>query len=223
MVAGLAALLLASIAATSHPTSVPTADCWSGYSYDGVQSVGDAYGVGATLTLEQPSRVAAGDVAAWIGVGGEGLGPGGSDEWVQAGIERDAAGPDTLYYEYKRPGDAVATSVALQTAAQGLRYSFFVYERAAQADTWQVTLDGVKVGAPIFLPGSHGTFHPIATAENWDGGVAGTCNGYAFGFSTLSVRRTWGGGWEPFGAFRVLRDPAYRLQLEPSGFSASSR
>lgn len=200
-----------------------TTGCWSGYSYDGVQSPVAGYGVGATITLERPSQVSAGHVAAWIGVGGAGMGPGGTDEWIQAGIAREADGTDALYYEYKRPGDAQATFVQLQTAYPGVPYSLFVYERAAQRDAWRVMLNGVKVSDPVVLPGSHGAFSPVATAESWDGGVSGSCNGYAFDFSSLTVRTDWGGTWQPFDTSRVLRDPAYQIALRPSGFTASSR
>src|SRR5437588_19270 len=95
----LVALLLACICAVpaagsaGAPTGAHTArTCWSGYSYDGVQSPSRAFGVSATLTLAARSVVANGHVAAWIGVGGPGLGPGGSDEWLQGGIAHDAGG-----------------------------------------------------------------------------------------------------------------------------------
>jgi hypothetical protein len=206
------------------PTTAHRAhSCWSGYSYDGVQSPGRAYGVSATLALAARSVVSNGHVAAWIGVGGAGLGPGGSDEWVQAGIAHDAGGLDVLYYEYKQPGDAVATYVRLAVVSPGESHDVVVYERAAQRDSWRVMVDGNKVSDPISLPGSHGRFQPVATAENWDGGVAGSCNAYAFDFSNLAVRAQYAGAWQAFDLSRVLRDPAYAIKLRPSGFTASSR
>lgn len=222
LVASLAAVL-ARPAASASPASHRTTTCWSGYSYDGVQGSSPAYGVGATLTLDRPSEVTVGHVAAWIGVGGPGMGPGGSDEWIQAGIAHEEDGTDALYYEYKRPGDDDATYVQLQRAIPGVAYSLFVYERATQRDAWRVMLNGVKMSDPIVLPGSHGAFQPVATAENWDGGVAGSCNNYAFDFTSLSVRTTWGGSWQAFDTSRVLHDPAYRIALRQSGFTASSR
>src|SRR4051794_6444449 len=93
-------------AAKGTPRAVQSAkSCWAGYSYDGVQSPTHGYGVSANLTLNARSAVTTGHVAAWIGVGGAGLGPGGSDEWLQAGIAHDSGGLDVLYYEYKQPGD----------------------------------------------------------------------------------------------------------------------
>jgi hypothetical protein len=207
---------------SARPASHRTTACWSGYSYDGVQGANHVYGVGATLTLDRPSQVTEGHVAAWIGVGGAGMGPGGTDEWIQAGIEHEQDGSDQLYYEYKRPGDENATFVQLQQAVPGVAYSLFVYERATQRDAWRVMLNNVKMSDPIVLPGSHGAFQPVATAENWDGGVDGACNGYDFSFSSLAVRTSFGGAWQPFTTSRVLRDPAYQIALRPSGFTASS-
>jgi hypothetical protein len=151
------------------------------------------------------------------------MGPGGSDEWIQAGIAHDAGGQDVLYYEYKRPGDATATYIKLQVANPGQSHSFVVYERAAQRDSWAVIVDGVKISPPVTLPGSHGLFQPVATAENWDGGVAGTCNQYGYGFSNLAVRAEYKGTWQAFDLSRVLRDPAYELTLGQSGFKVFSR
>jgi hypothetical protein len=200
-----------------------TKSCWSGYSYNGVRSPTRAYGVSAHLTLSSRSVVDLGHVAAWVGVGGAGLGPGGSDEWVQAGIAHDAGGRDVLYYEYKRPGDKEATYVPLQLANPGQSHSIVVYERPGQRSSWSVMVDGVNVSGAISLPRSHGRFQPVATAENWDGGVAGTCNHYGYGFSGLAVRSQYGRSWQAFDLSRVLTDPAYRMALRPSGFSASSR
>src|SRR3954467_11841691 len=90
-------LVSAAIVACAAAPSAHAA-CWPGYSYTGVQSSYRGFGVSASLTLKARSRVTAGHVAAWVGVGGAGLGPAGSDEWVQAGIARDAGGIDTLYY-----------------------------------------------------------------------------------------------------------------------------
>ncbi len=226
----LAALVLAcaSVLPVSAGAAAPKSHgsaktCWSGYSYDGVQSPTRGYGVSASLTMNARSNVGTGHVAAWVGVGGAGMGPGGTDEWVQAGVAHDAGGADELYYEFKRPGDASATYVTLGRAFAGDTHTFVVYERASYPNSWRVMIDGAKVSDPITLPGSHGLFQPVATAENWDGGVAGSCNQYNFAFSNLAVRKDFGGAWQPFDLSRVLRDPAYQLSLRASGFTASSR
>jgi len=225
--AGLAALCAAVLpvmgsAAAPHSQHLAKS-CWAGYSYDGVQSTTAAYGVSASLTLARPTVVGLGHVAAWVGVGGAGLGPGGSDEWLQAGIAHDAGGFDVLYYEFKRPGDASATYVTLGSVAPGKTHTFVVYERAGHRNSWAVLIDGKTASPPVGLPESHGRFQPVATAENWDGGVAGTCNSYDFNFSNLAVRTQWAGAWQAFNLSRVLRDPAYLITMRASGFTASSR
>lgn len=223
LLAAVCASLAPVAAGAAQTSSRATKTCWSGYSYNGVQSPTRAYGISASLTLSSRSIVQVGHVAAWVGVGGAGMGPGGTDEWLQAGIAHDAGGQDVLYYEYKRPGDARATYTPLQVVNPGDSHSFVVYERAAQRDSWNVIVDGVKISPPVSLPGSHGLFQPVATAENWDGGVAGTCNQYGFAFSSLAVRSDYKGAWQPFDLSRVLRDPAYQLTLGQTGFKVSSR
>jgi hypothetical protein len=212
--------LLALAPAGDARSAAPT--CWSGYSYDGVQSPSTAYGVAATVTLRAPSVVHLGHVAAWVGVGGPGAGPRGTDEWVQAGIAQDAGDVAVLYYEYKQPGDAVATYVRLQPVVAGKSHAFSVTESPSRPGVWRVRIDGIAWGAPVVLPGSHGRFAPNATAESWDRGVAGSCNGYSFSFSDLSLRLRYAGPWQGFGLSRVLRDPAYALRLGVNGFSAFS-
>jgi hypothetical protein len=174
------------------------------------------------MTLATPSVVSAGDTAAWIGVGGAGLGPHGSDEWIQAGFAHDAGGADVLYYEFKRPGDAQATYTTLGPVAGGSTHMVAVSESRTTRNAWRVRIDGVDRGAPVVLPGSHGAFAPVATAENWDGGV-GACNSYAYSFANLAVRTSYAGVWQPFSLTHILRDPAYALTLHASGFLAASR
>lgn len=220
----LIALALAAAALTaSTGASASSVSCWTGYSYVGVQSGTAAFGASAVLSAPSLPTPSSGHVAAWIGFGGAGMGPGGSDEWVQAGIAADAGGVAHLYYEFKRPGDREATYVQLEDVARAQTHSISVVERAAERDSWSVQIDGVRVSAPIVLPGSHGLFSPVATAENWDGGAARQCNNYSFAFSRLALQSKYGGRWQSFDLSRVLHDPAYQLTLRASGFSASSR
>jgi hypothetical protein len=218
------ALVLASIscaAATTVADAAPKAGkgCWSGYSYAGVQSPSSQFGVSATISLLGAPTVTNGHVAAWVGVGGAGLGPGGTDEWVQVGVAHDAGKGDVLYYEVKRPGDTTAQFVSLGAVAPRETHKVAVVERAGQRDAWRVWVDGQRVSPPLVLPGSHGAFAPVATAESWDGG-AQVCNRYAFDFTDLAVATQPGGSWAPFQPTRVLRDPAYQLTLRATGFTA---
>jgi hypothetical protein len=218
------ALSVVALVALAPPADAHNAahTCWSEYSYDGVQSPSNAYGVATTLSMRAPSVVRSGHVAAWVGVGGAGAGPRGTDEWVQAGIAQDAGDVAVLYYEYRRPGDTAATYVRLRPVSPGESHTVAVTELAARPGHWRVRIDGIAQGAPIALPGSHGRFAPNATAESWDGGLVGSCNGYSFAFSNLSLRLRNAGPWEAFGLSRVLRDPAYAIRLGANGFSASS-
>src|SRR4051812_9020353 len=70
----------------------------SGYSYAGVAGWTAVRGVAATLTAEAWPDVASGHVAAWVGVGGSGYGPRGTDEWIQAGLAGFPDGRNELYY-----------------------------------------------------------------------------------------------------------------------------
>ncbi|HEX3055633.1 MAG TPA: hypothetical protein VHP82_05775, partial [Gaiellaceae bacterium] len=45
--------------------------------------------------------------------------------------------------------------------------------------------------------GSHDRWAPIATAESWDGGTSGQCNGFLYRFDTVSIAHAPGGGWRP--------------------------
>ncbi len=222
-IAALLALAAVALAAATSAQARRPDECADGYSYAGAVSPARGYGVSASLKSIARPTVAAGHVAAWVGVGGAGLGPGGSDEWLQAGIAEDAGGSNVVYYEYKRPGDAIATYVQVGLAEPDHAYRIVVYERLVAPGSWRVMIDGVKVSDPVVLPGSHGAFAPVATAESWDGGVTGVCNGYAFDFSNLAVRTEFGRAWKAFELSRVLRDPAYDLRLRASGFVASAR
>jgi hypothetical protein len=209
-------------AGISRAGSAAPRSCWSGYSYAGVQNPGAAYGVAGTLGMLGVPNVRSGHVAAWIGVGGAGLGPGGSDVWLQAGIARDEGGAARLYYEVKRPADANATYVQLATVRPGETHKISVLERRSQRNGWRVWIDDAVASPTFRLPRSHGAFQPVATAESWDGGQS-VCNGYSFRFGHLAVAAEPGGGWQPMRLARVLRDPAYHLSIQGTGFTAFSR
>src|SRR5947209_14855433 len=127
-----AALLAATFATTAGAGHA--GGCTSGYAYVGAESPTEGYGVSATLETLARAVVASGHIAAWLGVGGPGLGPGGTDSWLQAGIAQDAGGAAVVYYEFKRPGDTAATYVPLEHAGQGEKHTLVVYERAGQRD-----------------------------------------------------------------------------------------
>src|SRR6266704_2315756 len=100
----LVAFLVLACVGTSEPASGDVRSCATrDYSYAGFAAVQPASGVAATVTSLSPPQVLGGHVAAWVGVGGPGAGPGGSDEWLQAGLSSFSDGKGRLYYELALP------------------------------------------------------------------------------------------------------------------------
>jgi hypothetical protein len=219
VVAATAAVVAPCATAGSHQSH----SCAAGYSYVGAASPVPAVGASARIRLSEQPAVGSGHVAAWVGVGGPGMGPGGTSEWLQTGIATIEGGRPHLYYEVMHPGAAGARYVELRRVALGEAHTFTVSELADRPDVWIAAIDGVRVSRPVTLPGSHRAFAPIATAENWDGGVAGACNRYGFDFMNVTMRADAGRAWQPFMLTRLLRDPAYTLVVRPRGFTALSR
>src|ERR1700682_4346687 len=84
---------LAGACSAALPARAAPAGCGvSSYSYAGVFSATAGFGVGARLTAVRRPTVTKGHVAAWVGVGGLGLGPNSTDEWLQVGIRAMAGG-----------------------------------------------------------------------------------------------------------------------------------
>src|SRR5215831_3687255 len=70
-------------ASASMAVAVSAAQCGvEQYAYAGIQSAAPEFGVQATVTPLDTPAVAGGHVAAWVGVGGPGVGPSGASEWV---------------------------------------------------------------------------------------------------------------------------------------------
>lgn len=208
-----AAASLAAACPLALPTRAGVAACdAASYSYVGMLSSSARYGVAARITALAPPRVGAGHVAAWVGVGGAGLGPNGTDEWLQAGISARAGAPPTLYVELVRPSGAPRYLPLRPRVAIGRGYDVAVLEEASRPGWWSVRLNGQRTSRPVYLPGSHGTWRPVATAESWSG-APGACNAFAFDFEQVRVAARPGGGWQPLrGA--ILRDPGLRLRLD---------
>jgi hypothetical protein len=184
---------------------------WPGYSYAGVTSTGAVTSVAATVTpLRQPD-VESGHVAAWVGVGGYGAGPGGVDEWIQAGIAARAGDGQVLYVEWKRPGSKRRYVEVDATVTVGERHRLAVVE--VRDDVWRVFVDGRTVASAVRLRGSHDRLAAVATGESWDGGQP-ACNRFAYRFAGLAL----GGG----GRTAELEDPGYRVVRSATAFVARS-
>jgi hypothetical protein len=138
----LAAAALAAAAWASSAASSSGACASTGYAYAGLAGDRPATRVAATLTPLSAPRVARGHVAAWIGVGGERSGPGGRNEWLQAGLVGLSDGSTRLYYELVVPGSP-RQYIELARVRAGETHRVEVAEVGRAR--WQVRVDGDAV------------------------------------------------------------------------------
>ena len=82
---------------------------------------------------------------------------------------------------------------------------------------------GRPVTEPIFLPGSHRAWVPVATAESWGGGGEAVCNGYRYQFDRVRVVRQAGAGWLKLASGTTFQDPGYRVLVKGAGSFFASR
>jgi hypothetical protein len=181
------------------------------YSYAGVSSVVARSGGGAEITIVRLPVVRNGHVAAWVGVGGEGLGPNGTNAWLQVGISALPGQDPALYYEVALPSQAPRHVMLKGHLTVGERFRVAVLESPRRPGSWRVWVNGSPMTKPIYLPGSHNAWRPVVTAESWNGAVAGTCNAFAFRFDDVSVAARPGGAWMPLRG-SVLADAGYRVE-----------
>lgn len=212
----------AALAATGSPSLAATLEACgkAGYSYAGFQSAGEGHGIRATLAALAKPQVDNGHVAAWIGVGGTGLGPNGTDQWLQVGLNAFHGSGNNLYFEVSRGGAAPSYRELAAEVPSGTRHRVAVLEMSNRRDWWRVWADGRPVSGPIHLPGSSGRFAPIATAEAWDGGTRG-CNRFAYRFDDLAVAGGRGGSWQRFVWGHPFHDRGYRVTRGPASFVAA--
>jgi hypothetical protein len=140
-----------------------------------------------------------------VGIGGEGLGPGGATEWIHAGLSAFADGRIELY-EVTLP---CSEPRYVTLGDGGTAHSVAVLE-TPRSSWWRVWVDGRPASAAYHLPGSHGIFEPTATAESWDGGN-GACNGFAYRFTRVAVSTTVGRKWHPLRRPQVIEDPGLQV------------
>jgi hypothetical protein len=210
-----AAATTAAACAAAIPAHAAPAGCGaSSYSYTGLLGETAGFGVGAQLSAVRRPTVTVGHVAGWVGVGGAGLGPNGADEWIQVGISSTGDAGTALYYEIALPGKAAQYVMLRGHIPVGKTFDVAVLEQASHPGSWRVWVDGRAVTKPVYLPGSHGAWRPVATAESWNGDTAGTCNGYSFRFDQVRMATKPGGDWQPLTTGHVLASPGYHLDRE---------
>ena len=205
-------VLAAAIAVTmsAAPATGQSPSCADGYTYAGRLSATRAHGVRATLTALARPQVADGHVAAWVGVGGVGEGPNGSDAWIQIGLSAFPGSESRLYYEVTRPGVPPTYHEVDPSVRIGERFRVAVLEMGKRPNHWRVWVNGVAVSAPVHLPRSSGRWRPIATAESW-AGTGSACNSFSYRFERVRVSAAAGGSWRSFVEGHRFLDTGYRL------------
>jgi len=188
----------------------------SGYSYAGMASPNNAYGISALISPLNAFNVLNGHVAGWVGVGGPGEGPGGTDEWLQVGLSGFPGidGSD-IYYEVALPNrfptyHQVAANLPVGTVAK-----VTVLEIHNRPDWWRVWVNHKAASQPIYLPQSHNSWSPIATAESWDGGTGGTCNTFLYRFRHVAIAHAAGGGWHSLSDGFPIRSSVTKIRHTP--------
>lgn len=204
------------LALPSGAHAAPAA-CDGPYAYAGIAGWQPARGVAATLSVDAAPRLVAGHVAAWVGVGGRGLGPNGSDAWIQAGLNALPDGVNRLYVEYTRPGEAPTYREVARGVPAGREHRVGVVMRGR--DRWIVVVDGRRVAGPVTLPGST-RWRPVATAESWNGRRP-VCNRLRYRFRNVSA--LVGRQWRPLTDAGVIRRRGYAITRSGASFLAASR
>lgn len=222
-IAALAAAALA-CAAVGAWAAVPSAarsgtSCAAhGYTYAGLAQNDAVHGVSATLTAVSAPRVAGGHVAAWVGVGGRGMAPGGTSAWLQAGLASYRGGGSRLYYELMLPGGRKYVELARRVRT-GTRFTVSVLE--VSPGTWHVIVDGLVVSPAFALPVSSSGLPAIVTAESWATETQ-ACNRYAFGFAGAQFIGA-DGMWHAFAKPQIIVSSSTRItRRSATGFLASS-
>jgi hypothetical protein len=211
------ALFLSVLVGASATASAGTATCGAdvagngGYTYAGHQATRLGHGVRATITQVRSSEVVSGHVAGWVGVGGPGQGPNGTDEWIQVGIASMPGLPALLYAEVTRPGHTPQFMVLEDEVVVGDSRQVAVLEMSRRPERWRIWVDGEPVTKPIHLPGSSERWAPIATAESWNGGQV-ACNRFSFRFEQVSVSHGRGGSWFAFKPGYHFLDGDYKVR-----------
>jgi hypothetical protein len=175
--------------------------------------------VGARLTAIGGPQVANGHVAGWVGVGGPRQGPGGKDEWIQVGFSGfEGSSNSDVYYEVTRPGAEPQYFEVEHNLPPGTSRQLAVLEVADHPNAWRVWVNGRPVSNAIYLPGSHGTWRGIATAESWSTSKTVACNAFGYRFENIQIAQQAGGAWRTLSNALPIRTGVNKL-LRPSAAS----
>ena len=90
-------------------------------------------GAAATIAPTAAPTVRDGHVDGWYRVGGPGLGPNGTDEWIQIGFtSMPGDSLNRIYYEIQRPGGQVEYRELRHDVPVGAHHRFAVRELAGR-------------------------------------------------------------------------------------------
>ena len=192
----------------------PGAFCKGDYSYAGVQSAATRSGIRANLKVLRPASVHAGHVGGWVGVGGPGKGPGGTDQWLQAGYSAFPDGAAQLYYEVALPRAAPQYHVVKAAVKIGESHLVSILGVGSRPGAWRVWVDNSPASPVYFLRGSHGRYEPQGIGETWSPN-ASACNTFAWRFGSVRVAMRPGGVWVKGKAAHEWNDRGYLVRFVP--------
>jgi len=226
LVCGLiASVLLVTLTSSVEEHAAGATVCKQAYSYAGLQGSAVVAGIRAELTVLTAPQVDAGHVAGWIGVGGPGLGPGGTDQWLQAGYSAFPDGTVQLYYEIALPRRAPEYHAVESEAQVGESRLIAIREVSGTKGAWRVWVGSGPVSPVYLLTASDREYVPQAIGESWRPSN-GPCNAYAWLFHSGRVALRPGGAWISRGKKPRYEwhDIGYRVKrIPPDSFEASSR
>jgi hypothetical protein len=177
---------IAAVATTVTLIVMPASAATTTYSYAGLTTQVPVTSVSATITYVERAKVEGGAIAAWVGVGGPGLGEKGEDAWIQVGFNSyDAYAGVVLYYELER-GKFYKYTIVKGGQTVGNHHRFMVQERSDRPNWWRAWIDGRGVGPLFHLPGSHGKWTGRITAEVFKSRPT-ACNSFVFAMRDIDT------------------------------------
>jgi hypothetical protein len=174
-----------------------------------------AYRISARIAQLNAFDILNGHIAGWVGVGGPGAGPHGSNEWLRVGsVAFPGITGSDIYYEVAPPDTYPTYHVVSTGVTVGTYTKVTVLEMHNRPNWWRVWVNHKPVSMPIRLPKSHDGLMPNATSESWDGGTGGRgglCNDL-YRFRHVSIARAPGGDWQRVTDSYPLESAVTRIQ-----------